>query len=119
MIKLISMILLCSSFVSSYQNEVNKLEIEETQQIGQNHKFSNSNNKAKEEKTDYGNVLTAEEQNAYIQEMETLIDTADGNDLIIKDAENEASDLKEIIFKDDFDITVEENATSANVELDY
>jgi len=52
--------------------------------------------------------------------MENLLNESDdGNDIIIKDAGNEASDLKEIIFKDDFDIIVEEDTTSANVEPNY
>jgi hypothetical protein len=37
--------------------------------------------------------------------MENLLNESDdGNDIIIKDVEDEASDLKEIIFTDDFDM---------------
>ena len=120
MLKLIFMILLYSSLTSSHQSMNNQPEIEEMQPVEKNQTFSNSDNKTKKVENNQEKSLTPEEQDAYIQEMENLLNDADdGNDIIIKDAENEASDLKEIIFKDDFDITVEEDTTSANVETDY
>jgi hypothetical protein len=98
----------------------NQPEIGEMQPVEKSQTFSNSDNKPKKVENNQEKLLTPEEQDAYIQEMENLLNDADdGNDIIIKDAENEASDLKEIIFKDDFDMTVEEDTTSANVEPDY
>jgi len=120
MLKLIFMILLYSSLISSYQSVDNKPEIEEMQPVEKTQTFSNSNNKPKKVENNQEKPLTPEEQDAYIQEMENLLNESDdGNDIIIKNAENEASDLKEIIFKDDFDIKTEEDTTSANVEPDY
>lgn len=120
MLKLIFMILLYSSLVSSHQSMNNEPEIEEIQPVEKTQTFPNSNNKPKKVENNQEKQLTPEEQDAYIQEMENLLNESDdGNDIIIKDAGNEASDLKEIIFKDDFDITVEEDTTSANVEPNY
>jgi hypothetical protein len=81
-------------------------EVEEIQTVEQNHTFSNNNNEPKEIVNNNHEIKeTPEEQEIYIQEMENLLNESDdGNDIIIKDAEDEASDLKEIIFKDDFDM---------------
>ena len=105
MLKLIFMILLYSSLASSHQSMNNQPEIEEIQPVEKIQTFSNSDNKPKIAENNQEKLLTPQEQETYIQEMENLLNDADeGNDIIIKDAENEASDLKEIIFKDDFDM---------------
>jgi len=120
MFKRLFMILLYSTVISSHQNLNTGTKIEEIKPEEQNQTFSNSNNKIKKVENNQEKPLTSEEQENYIQEMENLLNEADdGNDIIIKDAGNEASDLKEIIFKDDFDMIAEENTTYANVEPDY
>ena len=121
MLKIILITLIYSSMISS-SKEINiEPEVEEIQILGQNQTFSNTNNEVnKILNNNQERAQTPEEQDAYIQEMENLLNESDdGNDIIIKNAENEASNLKEIIFKDDFDIKAEEDTTSANVEPDY
>jgi len=108
MLKLIFVILLYSSLVYSNQGVNSEPEIEKIQQIEHVPTFSNSKNKPKEVENNQEKTLTPEEQDIYIQEMENLLkESDDGNDIIIKNTENETSDLKEIIFKDDFDMLVE------------
>ena len=119
MLKLILVILLYSSLISSHQSVDNESEIEEIKHpVEEVQTFSNNrkkqtnkvvnNNEEKKTSLEWY-VQTPEEQEIYIQEMENFLnETDEGNNIIIRDAENEASDLKEIIFKDDFDIQVEQ-----------
>lgn len=120
MLKIILIILIYSSIISSSKEISIEPEVEEIQ-TEQNHTFSNSNNEPKEIVNNNHEIKqTPEEQEIYIQEMENLLNESDdGNDIIIKDAEDEASDLKEIIFKDDFDMWVDNDTTFANVEPNY
>ena len=130
MLKLILVILLYSSLISSHQSVDNESEIEEIKHpVEEVQTFSNNrkkqtnkvvnNNEEKPQSLEWY-VQTPEEQEIYIQEMENLLNESDdGNDIIIKDVEDEASDLKEIIFTDDFDMWVEDDTTFANVELIY
>ena len=122
MLKIILIILIYSSIISSSKEISIEPEVEEEiQTVEQNHTFSNSNNEPKEIVNNNHEIKqTPEEQEIYIQEMENLLNESDdGNDIIIKDAEDEASDLKEIIFKDDFDMWVDNDTTFANVEPNY
>ena len=130
MLKLILVILLYSSLISSHQSVDNESEIEEIKHpVEEVQTFSNNrkkqtnkvvnNNEEKKTSLEWY-VQTPEEQEIYIQEMEKFLnETGEENNIIIRDAENEASDLKEIIFKDDFDIQVEQDVIPANVELIY
>lgn len=122
MLKIILIILIYSSIISSSKEISIEPEVEEEiQTVEQNHTFSNSNNEPKEIVNNNHEIKqTPKEQEIYIQEMENLLNESDdGNDIIIKDAEDEASDLKEIIFKDDFDMWVDNDTTFANVEPNY
>ena len=121
MLKIILIILIYSSMISSSKEISIEPEVEEIQTVEQNNIFSNTNNELKEPlNNNHGKDQTPEEQEIYIQEMENLLNESDdGNDIIIKDAEDEASDLKEIIFKDDFDMWMEEDTTFVDVELNY
>ena len=101
------MILLYSAVIFSYHSLDNKTEIEEIKLVEQNQTFSNSNYKPNKVENKQENELTPAEQNAYIQEMENLLNETDGWDMIIKDVENEGTDFKEIIFSDDFDLIEE------------
>ena len=130
MLKLILVILLYSSLISSHQSVDNESEIEEIKHpVEEVQTFSNNrkkqtnkvvnNNEEKKTSLEWY-VQTPEEQEIYIQEMEKFLnETGEENNIIIRDAENEASDLKEIIFKDDFDIQVEQDVIPVNVELIY
>ena len=120
MLKIILIILIYSSIISSSKEISIEPEVEEIQTVEQNHTFSNNNEPKEIVNNNHEIKQTPKEQEIYIQEMENLLNESDdGNDIIIKDAENEASDLKEIIFKDDFDMWMEENTTFANVEPNY
>lgn len=121
MLKIILIILIYSSIISSSKEISIEPEVEEEiQTVEQNHTFSNNNEPKEIVNNNHEIKQTPKEQEIYIQEMENLLNESDdGNDIIIKDAEDEASDLKEIIFKDDFDMWVDNDTTFANVEPNY
>lgn len=102
------LIILFSTVVSSPKTTNTEVESEEIKPVEQTQTFSNSNNKPKTVENKQENTqeheLTLAEQDAYIQEMENLLNETDGWDMIIKDVENEGSDFKEIIFSDEFDM---------------
>ena len=102
------LIILFSTVVSSPKTTNTEVESEEIKPVEQTQTFFNSNNKPKTVENKQENTqeheLTLAEQDAYIQEMENLLNETDGWDMIIKDVENEGSDFKEIIFSDEFDM---------------
>ena len=108
MIKILFIILLFPTVVSSPKTTNTEIESEEIKPVEQTQTFSNPNNKPKTVENNQENTqeheLSLAEQDAYIQEMENLLNETDGWDMIIKETENEDSDFKEIIFSDEFDM---------------
>lgn len=110
MIKLLFSILLFSSFIVSRQTINNDELIEEIKPVEQTQKFSNSSKKTQNNNVKDNiqeQVLIEEQQDSYIQEMENLMENNDWNGVIIKDSDDENSDMKEIIFKDEFEMIEE------------